>query len=120
MESIESIVMKLERELLEPAVRADTQRLDALLADDFLEVGAAGELFTKSEVLARLPSENGVAISTSAMQAYLLAPSVMLVTYAAQRSHAGKTTRSLRSSVWIKNTRGWQMRYHQGTYEHAA
>ncbi|MFQ1625766.1 DUF4440 domain-containing protein [Lysobacter zhanggongensis] len=107
--------MKLEYELLEPAVRSDVRRLDALIADDFVEVGAAGRPFGKAEVVDRLPGETGVAFRARAMQAHALAPSVVLVTYAAERSHQGHTTCSLRSSVWVKNAGGWQMRYHQGT-----
>jgi hypothetical protein len=115
MESVEAIVMQLERELLDPAVRSNGHRLAFLLADDFLEVGASGLSFGKPEVLARLPGESGIAFQASSMQAHLLAPGVVLVTYAAQRTHGGRTTHSLRSSVWVKNTSGWQMRYHQGT-----
>jgi hypothetical protein len=115
MESIEAIVMKLEHELLQPAVRSDRNRLEALLTDDFLEVGSRGHSFGKAEVLARLPTENGIEFRTTAMQAHRLAPEVVLVTYAAERIHDGHTARSLRSSVWVRSAVGWQMRYHQGT-----
>ena len=115
MESIEELVMRLELELLEPAVRADRARLDSLLAHDFLEVGSRGWSFGKPEVLARLPEESGIAFRASAMEAHTLAPGVILVTYSAERTHEGVTARSLRSSVWVQRERGWQMRYHQGT-----
>lgn len=116
MEDIEAIVMGLEEELLRPAARADAARLATLVADDFLEVGAAGQSFGKAEVLARLPHETGVGFTASAMQAYVLAPTVVLVTYLVQRTHEGAATHSKRSSLWVKNAGGWQMRYHQGTY----
>ena len=45
MTSIEATVMDLEAELLQPTTRADADRLAVLLADDFLEVGAAGQSF---------------------------------------------------------------------------
>jgi hypothetical protein len=115
METIESTVLKLELELLDPAVRADTLRLDALLAEDFLEVGATGRSFGKSDVLARLPQESGVSFSVGHMQAHLLASEVVLVTYSAERTCQDQSHASLRSSLWVKNTNGWQMRYHQGT-----
>ena len=51
MESDEAIVMRLERELLEPATRANVVRVGALLTDDLLEVGATGQSFGKAEVL---------------------------------------------------------------------
>lgn len=116
MEDIEAIVMGLEEELLRPSARADAARLATLVADDFLEVGAAGQSFGKAEVLARLPHETGVGFTASAMQAYVLAPTAVLVTYLVQRTHEGAATRSKRSSLWVKNAAGWQMRYHQGTY----
>lgn len=115
MESVEGMVMRLEQELLLPHVRASIQRLDELLADDFHEVGAAGHSFGRAEVLARLPHERGVGFLASDMQAYLLAPTVALVTYSARRTHEGGATHSRRSSVWVRNVGGWQMRYHQGT-----
>ena len=115
MESNEELVMRLERELLKPAVRADHARLDSLLTHDFREVGARGWSFGKPEVLARLPEENDIAFRASAMEAHTLAPGVILVTYSAERTHQGLTARSFRSSVWVKSTGGWQMRYHQGT-----
>lgn len=115
MQDDEQLVMRLERELLDPAVRSDRARLHALLADDFQEVGARGWAFGKPEVLARLPGEDGVAFRASGMQAHTLAPGVILVTYAAERSHEGQTAHSLRSSVWVEREHDWQMRYHQGT-----
>ena len=116
MESVEAIVKELELELLQPATRANVQRLDVLLAEDFLEVGAAGQSFGKAHVLARLPSESGVAFVATQMQAHLLAPTVMLVTYVGERSYGDNVTRSKRSSVWVHNADNWQLRYHQGTY----
>jgi hypothetical protein len=115
MGSIEATVARLELELLEPAVRADAQRLDALLAEDFLEVGASGRSFAKADVLARLPGEHGVTFSVGTMQTRVLAPDVALVTYAVARTHLGQATYSLRSSLWVKGAEGWRMRYHQGT-----
>jgi len=116
MRSIETIVKDLELELLRPNTRASTQRLDTLLASDFLEVGASGQSFGKSQILARLPQENGVGFAVTNMHAHVLAPTVVLVTYQAERTHEGRTTRSKRSSLWVNNAGRWQMRYHQGTH----
>ena len=115
MDSAESIVMQFERDLLDPAVRSDRERLDLLIAEDFLEVGATGSSFGKANVLARLPSESGVAFTASGMTAATLANNVILITYVATRSHAGHTLHSKRSSIWVHSEVGWQMRYHQGT-----
>ena len=108
------LVQKLELELLEQCVRADASRLDQLIADDFREVAGTGRTFGKDEVLARLPHESGVGFSTSHMRSRLLAPTVCLVTYRAQRTHGGVTVRSERSSIWIKSD-SWRLIHHQGT-----
>lgn len=34
-----------------------------------------------------------------------------------QRTSDGAKTRSKRSSLWVEDAVGWQMRYHQGTRE---
>ena len=108
------LVEKLELELLEQRVRTDASRLDQLIADDFREVSGTGRTFGKNEVLARLPQESDVGFSTSHIHSRLLAPTVCLVTYRAQRTHEGVTVKSERSSIWIKSDR-WRMIHHQGT-----
>lgn len=120
VESAKAIVIRLETELLQPATRSSIARLDELLADDFLEVGAAGQAFGKAAVLARLPGETGAAFTAGDMQAHLLSPTVVLVSYRATRTSGCASARSLRSSIWIETPTGWRMRYHQGTYETAA
>lgn len=115
MRSDLAIVMQLEQELLYPAVRSNLARVGALLTDDFCEVGVSGLAFGKEEVLASLRSGLDKSYPASSMQAVALSEDVVLVTYQAQKTHCGQVTRSLRSSVWVKNPSGWQMRYHQGT-----
>jgi len=108
------LVQELELELLEQRARADASRLDRLIADDFREVTGSGRTFGKDEVLARLPNESAVGFATSHMRSRLLAPTVCLVTYRAQRTHEGVTVKSERSSIWIKSD-SWRMIHHQGT-----
>jgi hypothetical protein len=115
MEDIGELLKRLELELLEPAVRADASCLDALLADDFTEVGASGRTFGKDEVLSRLPTEMGVEFSIRHMRSRLLSPTVGLVTYVAQRTANGSTVQSRRSSIWVESGHTWKMLYHQGT-----
>lgn len=116
MDSLQQHVIALERALLDPAVRADAGRLARLIAEDFREVGATGRAFGKDDVLARLPHETGVGFLAGAMEAHVLAPDVVLVTYTVERTVDGHTTGSLRSSVWVNHDGNWQMRYHQGTH----
>jgi ribonuclease HI len=102
-------VLRLERALLDPEVRRDRQRLDALLHDDFLEFGASGRRWDKAAVLETLPRETSAAApALGDVDATVLAPGVVLVTYTALGA--------LRSSLWLRGSDGaWQMRFHQGT-----
>lgn len=107
--------MALERSLLQPAVRASAAELDALLADEFREIGASGRAFGKDEVLARLPEESGVAFTVAEMNVQLLGSDHALVTYRATRRAGGVDQASWRSSLWRREATGWRMLYHQGT-----
>lgn len=105
----------LELELLAPATRHNRQRIYALLADDFQELGASGQRFGKAEVLAHLPQEQGIGFSATDMQAEWLSTTVVLIQYGLTRTEAGISNHSRRSSIWVFDQERWQMRYHQGT-----
>lgn len=109
------LVQRLELELLEPRVRADRARLDALIADDFTEVGASGRVFGKQEVLTRLPKEQGTRFVVADMQGPQLADGVVLITYRASQGADGAPMSSRRCSIWAQSGEHWQMVYHQGT-----
>ncbi len=101
--------------LLQPGVRASVDRLDALIADDFREIGASGRQFGKDEAIMRLPAESGVTFAADDLEVRLLGAEVALVTYRAVRSADGRRQRSLRSSLWRHDPSGWRMVFHQGT-----
>jgi hypothetical protein len=112
----------LEEQLLDPTVRNDPTRLDALLTDDFREFGSSGRSYTKAEIIALLQEESAepadpVTLSLSDFAVRLLAPAVALATYTSTRTNQGTsdTTRALRSSLWIHRNDRWQMHFHQGT-----
>jgi hypothetical protein len=46
-----------------------------------------------------------------------LGPEVALLTYRSAHIESGKglVNHTLRSSVWVQSSLGWQLRYHQGT-----
>lgn len=111
----------LERALLDPAIRADRVRLDSLIADDFLEIGASGAVFGKAEVLAQLPGESGVALEALSMRVQRVGVDVARVLYIVSRDADGDVRRSLRSSWWRLEAEGrWCMVFHQGTPDSGA
>jgi hypothetical protein len=108
----------LERELLDPATRADRGRVDALLDDAFVEVGRSGARYSKADLLARLPAQS-VHPQTRADGFALrrLGPDAALLTWrSAWTLPDGALERhTLRASVWQRSPEGWRLAYHQGT-----
>jgi ribonuclease HI len=105
-------VAERELSLLNPAVRGDRAQLEALLHPDFVEVGASGRRWTRSQIIDALvdaPSVDDLQVSD--LQSRALDTDVVLVTYSVRR--AGTTT--LRSSIWVRRELGWVVRFHQGT-----
>jgi hypothetical protein len=115
MGAVLKLIEELELELLAPETRANRTRLDDLIADDFIEVGASGLTFGKDVVLAHLPDEQGVAFQASRINSRLLSPTVGLVTYDCVKTQGDSRVHSKRSSIWINKGGTWQMTYHQGT-----
>ena len=101
--------------------RASPTLIDALLAEDFREIGSSGDTFGKREALDLLAEEacdgHVYERATSDWSIRALTADVALVTYrVVRRDHTeGATAASLRSSVWRFRDGGWRMVFHQGT-----
>lgn len=113
MSPLERELAGMELALLDPQVRK-SERPAQLLADDFLEFGSSGHMFSRSEVLESMKTEPDARRSVDDMRVKLLALHVALVTY---RVHYDQqpSAQSLRSSVWAHRNGRWQMTFHQGT-----
>src|ERR1041385_3822418 len=100
--SIEAHLQALEEELLQPAVRKTASRVDALLADDFIEFGSSGRVFDKHAIIETLRSESPTRRSLTDFRAMILAQEIVLTTYRATTYSASgeQPLHSLRSSVW--------------------
>jgi hypothetical protein len=104
-------VARRERQLLDPALRADDGRAGDLLHPDFREHGASGRVWDRTAMLAAMSADPSVASPASEVEATRLSADVVLVTYRIT-GPAG----SLRSSVWVRDdVHGWRVRFHQGT-----
>ena len=114
---ISDALRRLEEALLDPAVRRVHARVEALLADDFIEFGASGRVWTRDQILESLAAETPTQIAIQDFRCALLADEVALVTYRAVRTDAGSGIQisSLRSSIWTNTPEGWRLRFHQGT-----
>lgn len=90
-----------------------------LLADDFIEFGRSGGVYTKEDVvrsLAAEPIDDQEALSAGDFTLRPLAAGVLLLTYRSFRLTNGTEHRyTLRSSIWKFIDGRWQMAFHQGT-----
>ena len=114
MSNSKAEIKKLEEKLLSNEVRNSEEELNRLLADDFLEYGKSGSVYTRKNVIeALLQEENKIIITLFDFEVKLLAENVMLALYKTKTSN-NKVV--LRSSIWKKHiTLGWQIVFHQGT-----
>ena len=102
-----------EERILDPAVRADPAQIRALLAPEFVELGASGRVFDRDGIVATLAAESPRgARQTRGFKLRLLAPGAALTTWRVQRDDGIET---LRSSVWQQQDGRWLMVFHQGT-----
>ncbi|HUW84615.1 MAG TPA: DUF4440 domain-containing protein [Phycisphaerae bacterium] len=115
--SLEEQLRVLEERLLQPEVRRSAEALGDLLADEFVEFGSSGRVFSKQDAVEGLPHAPTVRITLSDFKATLLAPGVALATYRAVKHDEPKAEmkHSLRSSIWKLLDGRWQVVFHQGT-----
>lgn len=115
-EEVSGELRRLEESLLSPEVRRSCARLDALLADDFVEHGASGRVYDKADLLGMTNKAFEGKLSLHAFSAAALAPSVVLVRYRSLLRRAdGRESHALRCSVWCLTETGWRLVFHQGT-----
>lgn len=106
-------LLELEQKLHGHEVRSSKELLSELIADEFVEFGASGNIYKKKDILDRLPTESSSSFADfEVLKTQFLSSDVVLITY--KINHAKQGT-SLRSSIWKKSVHGWQMVFHQGT-----
>jgi hypothetical protein len=106
-----------EEALLDPALRRDRARVAAFLADDFLEFGSSGNVWTREAVIELLATEKYQPPTMEDFKCHWIAEGVALVTYRTVRidPQSGQSAAVLRSSLWVRDLSEWRMRFHQGT-----
>lgn len=111
------LIKNLEIELLQPDVRKNTDRINELLADDFIEFGASGNKYTKNDILEHLPKLAKAKYTIYDFSAVQISPDTILATYRVEKEIVASKEKSfsLRSSLWQNRNGSWQMFFHQGT-----
>jgi ribonuclease HI len=110
-------LMRCERALLDPAVRRDRTQVETLLAEDFQEFGSSGRVWDRQTIVDSLATEDYAPPTAEQMHCTQITADVALVTYRTVRidSSTGARKETLRSSLWIKESDKWRVRFHQGT-----
>ncbi|MGN6125782.1 MAG: RNase H family protein [Humibacter sp.] len=110
-------VVRLERELLDPAVRSDPASVAALLHPDFEEIGRSGRLWGRDTLIEELSIEQGFVADVEVLGAERVGPDAVLLTMRATDARGA----TLRSSLWVRDRAGsgarWRLRFRQGTPE---
>jgi ribonuclease HI len=111
--SPEAIVESLERELLRPETRADLGRTGVLLHPDFTEIGSAGRIWTRDDLMMALEEDPDGPTDLEVLGAERLGEGTILLTY---RCYSRSGT-AMHSSLWVLDGTQWRLRFHQGTPE---
>ena len=114
----EDWLRELEESLLKPETRRDVEALSKLLADDFRELGASGQIYDKTEIITALPNE-------PPLESYVISDFIVteldvyvaMLNYRLETRHPGDAVSrtTLRTSMWRLAEHGWQMFFHQGS-----
>lgn len=108
----------LEIELHHPGARCDRDRLEQLLHPQFHEVGRSGREYSRATVIEFLLGQSSQpSVQSERFLVAELGKGVALLTYrSAHVEPSGQlVNHTLRSSLWLHTSTGWQVRYHQGT-----
>ncbi|MGL5406418.1 MAG: RNase H family protein [Propionibacteriaceae bacterium] len=109
LSDIEQVVLH-ERELLADRIRQDRHAAAELLHPDFVEFGMSGRVWTRAAMLDKIgPLIEIPEVETLSCQK--LDADTILHTW---KGHTSSGVAN-RSSLWLRTSRGWQLRFHQGT-----
>ena len=86
-----------------------------MLAEDFVEFGSSGGVWTRDQVIELLAVEISSPVLMEDFNCVSLGEDISLVTYRAVHADATKGRSSLRSSIWVKESGEWRLKFHQGT-----
>ncbi|MFJ2666871.1 DUF4440 domain-containing protein [Nocardia fluminea] len=103
-----------ELRLLDPTVRSSPELISELLDPEFVEIGASGRRWSRSEIITMVAEEaarSAEPISALDVRGELLADGVVHLTYTSESG--GR--RAFRSSLWRRTKHGWRLYFHQGT-----
>jgi hypothetical protein len=116
---VEEKLIHAEQELVAAQKRRDFAAVEALLADDFHEIGSSGRLFSKADTVRAISEVQIVDCTFDHFQFLPIDDKCVIVMYlaTARRTQDGREhlNRAWRSSTWVKRGEAWQILFHQAT-----
>jgi len=64
LQDLHQLIYNLELSLLDSSVRTSAQKLNLLLADDFMEIRSSGKFYNKTDVMAALLNKSSTPYSS--------------------------------------------------------
>jgi hypothetical protein len=111
----ENELLDLENSLLDPATRASPERLEGILSEGYVEYGASGRVYDRSQTIAAVTGSRLDPCTVSDFSARWLDPGIALAEYRLIRqASGGQAIHSLRHSIWRKAGGKWKILFHQG------
>jgi hypothetical protein len=111
----DKMLFELEQRLTQVGRKLSDEDASPLIADDFLEFGASGKVWTKAEIISAISQWNPIERIVEDFTVRELSASVCLVTYKVIGVDRQPSPFSLRSSIWRNNGETWEIVFHQGT-----
>jgi hypothetical protein len=112
MGTVEDDILQLQRAFDDAEMHGDADRLDALLADDFLSIGEQGFQLSKQEWIARHGDFRYLAVETTEpdVRRYDKTAIVRCVQRSSATWRGDQMTLAVRlSQVWIQQPDGWRL-----------
>ena len=106
---------KLEEKLWIAEFRFDPKWLDTVLAEDFFEFGRSGLIHSRLDCLMAPKQDLDATIPLIDLQIRAITKNVVQTTYISKIKATNTVITSNRSSIWLRTTNSWQLKFHQGT-----
>ncbi len=105
------LIIDLELKLQSSEVRKSINALDELLHDKFSEIGSCALIYSKQDILKRLPHSEFVEMKSSSFLGEYITESVFILKYDLERENV----KSKRTSLWKFEKNKWELYFHQST-----
>lgn len=105
---------QLEESLWRRETRFDPKYMERVLTPDFFEFGRSGRIYKREDTLSHPDEAIEAELPLKNFEIHEINTNVALVTYVSRVMYEELEIGN-RSSIWVKGSTGWRMRFHQGT-----